>query len=239
MDNSPQNYKAQRILEDKIGFLGAILGLAIQPWETTQLLLANEKPKFIFTFFFILTLVIFGPAIFYYFKFYNAEQPLSRAAIYFFAYVLFLTLYITLEGIFLFVLGIEFSFGQLLALVIYSLTPLISLFLIIYTFYYMGSRDFSFINMIAQGSFPPPQAYAKIIPYLIIICQLSSLMILAFGIRALAEAHPFSALLYSLMSIIPITMAGFCTAFVTNFISPGSKDLVFAIINLQISVWGY
>jgi hypothetical protein len=232
-------YNAKRDTQTKLGFLGAMLGLTIQPWETTQILLSKENPRFIFTFLLLLILVIFGPAGYFTLQYGAEAYQMSRSYYYFVIFVLFLVFYMLFFTLYLFILGIEFTVGQLLATVIYSLTPLISLFLIFYTFHYLGSRNFTFLQMVAQGQFTMPQAYVKIIPYLIIITELSVALILAFSIKALAEAHSVSAMLYALVGFLPIAAAAFSTGFVADIINPGSKELVFHIINGIISVWGY
>ena len=225
--------------EQEVGLFGALLGLAVQPWETTQILLSKKRPRFVISFFLILIIVIFGPTFIYMWQVGSSLQLPDRVFNNLSAAMIFLTLYTVCQGVYFFILGFEFTFSQLLATIVYSLTPFISVFLIIYVFNYLAFGNFHFLNYMAYGELRTPVGYAEIMPYLTIIAIISSILIISFSIKVLNDAENISSLLYGIISVAPICIAAFATLFVSDLIRPGSKEGVSKIINYVVSIWSF
>lgn len=225
--------------ENKIGFIGALFGLAIQPWESTQLLLQDEKPRFAISFLVLFILIIFGPALIYILQHGDqtpVPQKINMLAV---AFLTFLILYIIFQAIFFFILGFEFTFAQLFASIIYSLTPFMALLLIVYAFNYISSGNFRFLHAMAQGQISAPLAYTKIMPWLVMITELSMFFTIMFSIKVLNDASNTSAFIYTFLALAPLAAAAYGSGIISEIFVPGSKSYVFKLNEYLGTIWQF
>lgn len=233
---NPEHQTRRTDEEYSIWLPGALLGLAVQPWETTPALLREERPKFVFSFLLLLFLTMFGPALAYIWKFGATVYLPDKIYIYITAFSIFLVAYFLLEGIFFFLLGFEFTLMQLLAVVVYSLTPLISFFLIIYGFTYLTFQNFNLIAYLSHAGDGSRQ-YLMIVPYLLMIAQFSWLLIVAFSIKALDDAQPLSSFIYAALSVIPLGTAVIASSYLVEIFYPGGRNQITPIISYLVGIW--
>lgn len=208
-----------------LGFIEALFGLVTAPGQTTALLFATERPRYLFSLFFLLFASVFGPIVWhvatYGFIVYRPEVLFALVFVFSFTILSF----ILCEAIFLRLFGVAARIDQVVAIVVYSCVPLILFFCLLYgsNYYYHGTV--SLVEFILKGFVPSNDTFIKVIPYAWVVAHISSVVVFCYCVRAVGDLYGFTAIIIAILSVFPLYLALILGCSIAEIAVPGAFRL--------------
>jgi len=216
--------------KSEINFMESLFGLILQPGETCEKLLRQDNPPFAYTYLLCFILSIFVPIFAQLFKYgvtvYNPEALLSVFLVIFFTFLFF----VLMEALFLRLCGVDCDFKYIFASVCYCIGPLLFALWLIYFFNYLSTGRLSIVHLIMTGNIEIPDRFINVIPIALLISQLTVLVILFYCIRFLGEMYSETALLVTLLSLIPFALALGVGLYLGDLAKPGTQQLFWKVL---------
>ncbi len=219
--------------------LGTIVRLIGSPKETTELLFdANHRPRHVVTILLLFYITLLAPII--------KTAMVSQLTLYrpqvipllFVIPTITLVLFIILEKFFLFIFRVRVTVMHTTAAACYSLVPIIVMMLAMYIVNYIinGSSDYLAIMPTGQAVGNPHALIAM--KYIFTIGPLLSLCIFGRSLTAITELFPHTAILATVLSIIPFTIALMGAVLISNIFIPDASIIFQQMINSPGSMLG-
>lgn len=207
-------------------FFSAMVGLLLHPGDTSENLLKNERPPYVVLMFLFAVatacLPIFVEITRGYLPAYHAQHVFTLVSV----YSILLVIFILFETIFLFFLGIHSALAHVTAAVVYSLTPIIVVICFFYIFSYFTTGSLAFLDPLLSGRMEPTQSIMQVIPYAIVIAQLSVFMVFLHAVRVIGDLYFINALILTAASLIPLLAATWSAKNLLELARPGISALV-------------
>jgi hypothetical protein len=189
--------------EQRLGFLHTIFGLGTTPLKTATRLMEDPQPPHILRLSLAILLTMFLPvsAQIYSLELDSMRQQMwsSLAIIVFFSFIIF-TLF---EMIFLQVLGIDMRLHQMMASVIYAITPLMMALWAVYitNYYFDGSITIVTKLLTTHGIISKP--VVAVLNVGVYYALFFGLLIFSACVKSVTEGNIISAILVSILSLAP------------------------------------
>ena len=208
-----------------INFIEAILGLTLQPGETTEVLFEDERPRYAYGCLLCLLVTVFTPIVAQHLKYGinlgNSEAMISLGIVVGMTVLVFLLA----ECLFLLVLGVRATIAQVFASLCYTFTPFTVGLLLIYLFNYFAHGSITVVDLLVTGSSNSNDRFLIILPYALMIIQLNCLLVFWYSLRAFGQIGAFSAAAIAFLSLIPFYASLIGGLFVGEMARPGTIEI--------------
>lgn len=212
-------------------FIEAYLGLVLNPGEMTETLFARERPPYVFSFFLVAIVSVFGPIVLQTLKYgYNLFDTTTIASL---AIILGFSVlcFILIESLFLGILGLGFSPLRVSACIGYSTAPLVGALWLTYLFNYMSNGRLTLVSLLITGVSSPHDPTLEAMPWVILIAHLLMIIVFIFSLLRLGRLRWISGSLVALASLIPLYGSFLLGIFLADSINPGTVRLLLKVIN--------
>ena len=224
---------------EPIGFVEAFLGLVLEPGTTTDVLYRQKSPPYAITLLLALIVTIFVPIAAQLYKYGFAVYRLDMVFPLFIIFTFTFLIFVLLEAILLFVLGVDSSVDDVIASTGYALTPLILAIWLLYLFNYLNNGSLTFVAYLLEGASGEVDSFIQIAPIAFLIAQLWVLLVFFYSIRAMGEMSGLSALLVTIVSTIPFLISLFIGLNVAELARPGTIEVFQKILESPRSLLIY
>jgi len=218
-------------------FLEAAAGLLLEPGQTIEELLKEEPPPYVLTFSLALILSIFVPLISQLTKFgitlLDSRVLGSVAIVFIFTFGLF----ILLEGVFLQLLGINFTVRKLFSILVYSVTPLTLALWLIYGFNYLAAGRLTIVSLLVTGYGSVDDRFLSILPVAVGVVQLMTLVFYS-GLRVMGALGGFTAFMIAVFSLVPFHLSLLTALFLGDVFRPGTINIFMRLLSAPASLSG-
>lgn len=218
------------------GFFHALLGLVVAPRSTTVRLFAVPSPPFSITFLILLLISVFEPVLVQQYKYGMSVYDLSAVLSIFLTFLFSFLIFMILELLLLRLFSVPCSFEQALALISYSLVPLILVIWVIYFFNYLTSGSITLAQYLVTGHVEGFDSFFDILPVVFSIAEFIVLVVFFFSIRALGQMFPITALGITAFSLVPLILAIILGMVLADWAHPGSMAAFMRIIDTPQSL---
>ncbi len=217
--------------KEQPNFIEAYLGLVLNPAEMTETLFSREKPPYVFSFFMVAILSVFGPIVLqtlkYGYSLFDTTAVASLAIIVGFTVLCF----ILIESIFLGILGLGFSPLRVGACIGYSSAPLVGALWLTYLFNFMSNGRLTLVTLLITGASSPDDPTMESIPYVLIISQLLMLIVFFYSLLNMGRLRWLSGGLVAVASLVPLYGSFILGIFLADSLNPGTVNLLLKVIN--------
>lgn len=221
---------------EDLNFLEAMVGLVFEPGETAETLFAHERPPYGLTLILCLLLSFFVPIVSQIIKYgysvYNSDAIVSLIVIIFFTLLIFLFA----EGLFLQLLGFDFSPARLFACVAYATAPMLICIWLIYGFNYLTNGRLTLITLFITGYGSVDDHFLQVMPYALFISQLLVLVVFFHSLKYMVRLQTFNALVTTVFSLIPFYGSLIVGLFFGELARPGTIHIFLKILNSPIAM---
>ena len=223
---------------EKPNFIDALLGLVLEPEDTTEALFVDQKPKYGFTILLCLFLTIFVPIVSQIYKYgytvYDSNAIISLFIVFFFTFLFF----VFFEGAFLRLAQVDFQVHQLFSSSAYCLSPVLLAIWIIYGFNYFMTGGLSILTFIIKGDSSIEDQFFQIVPIAFLIAFINVFVIFFYSIRAIGKLSNVSALAMALISLIPFATSLMLALCVGDYAKPGTIGIFFHALFSPLRIFG-
>ncbi len=189
--------------EQRVGFLHTIFGISTTPLQTASRLMEDPQPPHVLKLSLAIILTLFLPvsAQIYSLELDSMRQEMwsSLLIIVFFAYVVF-TLF---EMIFLQMLGIDMRLHQMMASVVYALTPFMVMLWAVYMTNYYFDGSITLVTKLLTTSGTISKSVVAVLNVGVYYALFFGLLVFSACIRSVTEGNIVSAILVSILSLAP------------------------------------
>lgn len=210
-------------------FFETMIGLLCSPRDTVRRLFSTLRPvhigKILFFFYFLISI----PIIANYLVTHNQiEKSFNINLLLLFLFpTINLICFVVFEGMFLFILRLNFSFRWLMAAIIYSSVPLLYIIITMYFFNIYGGQDLEHLNITLDRLIVYENYYFKtLIPIILVIFPILSILIFSFSLSCMTGCVLFSTIMITLFSAIPFAMSLISSTIICNYILNGSLEII-------------
>ncbi len=229
----------QTKIQEELTFSEALVGLMLEPGNTTETLLNKENPPYSASFLALLMLSIFIPIVAQLVKYdmtiYNPEAIVSLVMVVVFTLLIF----VFLELLFLRMFGIEASLRKVFAAASYCCAPILLALWLIYAFNYLSTGRLSILQFLLTGYVDSGDSFMRILPLAVLIAHINVLLVFCYGIRALGNLYTVNAMVFTLFSVLPFYAALFVGVSLGDRINPGTIDIFMKVISSPASLTVY
>ncbi len=219
-------------MQDRVGFLHALFGLAANPIGTAKRLMAEDFPPYILSLLLCILLSIFVPFAtqIYFLKLdaFRGDLLFSLLIIIFFSYVVFAVV----EMFFLQLLGIDMRLPQMMASIVYSFVPLMFACWVVYLMNKIMNGSLTIITLLLTAYAPVDPTIYDLIKVLFVYVQLLAFITFSTCIREVSHGSWLSAMSISAISGIPFYLCIVLGIALAEFAVPGTLKAV-----LDIAPW--
>ncbi len=216
--------------QERLDFFEALTGLIFEPIVTMESLLSEEDPPYGPAFLLALAISVFVPIFAQVLKYdvslYRADAFLSMLTVVFFSILSFTIL----EGLLLQILGVEFRFSQLFALMSYCLAPLSMALWLLYAFNYFSQGSITLLNLLVHGPGISDDNFLHFLPFAFGLVLVSMMLLFFLGIRFLGDMHILTATVVTVFSLIPLATSLIVSVALSELVRPGSAQIFARIL---------
>lgn len=225
--------------KDKIGLVWAFFGLVLEPGVTTGALYRLRTPPYAITLIFSLIVTVFVPIVAQVYKYGFAVYRIDMVVPLFIIFTFTFFIFVLLESLLLTLLGVDSTVDDVIAATGYALAPMIVAIWLLYFFNYLNNGSLTFVAYLLEGASGELDSFIRIAPLAFIIAQAWVILVFYYSMKAMGELGGFSALLITIVSLLPLTLSLFFALNVAEIAQPGTIDIFQRIIESPKSVLVY
>ncbi|GEM_PF-3100081 len=212
-----------------VSFLHALFGLPVNPIGTSQRLIAADYPPYSFSLILCTLFTIFVPIItqihFLRIDAFRADLFYSLVIVIFFSMIVFSVV----EVFILQLLGIHIRWGQMIATIAYSMSPITFALLVVYCYNYSVNGSLTLITLLLTGYSPVSPSVLDLIAVAFTYCQFVSFLIFASCVKEIGHGHWISATVVTLITAIPFYLCVVVGLALSELAVPGTIKTVYEI----------
>lgn len=221
----------------EISIFGALFGLILSPYETTEILFTLPRPRYTFRFLLLIYLAVFAPFLSLMLdpRSVAFEHRVVHATI--FVTVMALLVFVFLEAILLRFLKIPATPQKVLAAISYALVPFALAFVLIYFFNFLSAGEVSIVHkLLTDGKLPTDTKFLRIVPYAVTIAELTALVVFSYSIRAMGDMEGYSSWVITLLSFAPLYGAIQAAYYFAQFLPEGAAAIFGSLLRAPFSI---
>lgn len=216
----------------KMTLLDALTSAITDPYGTMQhLIVERTPPPYLLTTLFGFVAVLLLPVLIYQFNYEAAPSSLN------FGYALGLTLvmtfllFIPMLTILIRILGVRTTAIRMVAVVIYSLTPLIPLMGAYYIGNYITIGRLSIVVYLMTGHRSSGDWFLNLFPYFVGTIKWCCFLVFSQALRAVGRLSLLSSFLVALIAMVPLIAAFVTAVIITDSIFHDSATMIWTYLN--------
>ncbi len=205
-----------------VSFLEALFGLLLTPGSVAEGLFDQDDPPYVFTILLLFVVSIFLPLWLEVIALQLISFRLQFVTACLIAVFSALLCFVTIETIFLRLVGVKASLNRTFSVITYSLVPLLIALWLFYGLNYFYERHLTIFTILLTDSGSLPYELKKFIPYLIGIAQIGMLVTFFSCLKQVGELYLSTAFMVALLSALPLWFSLLVGILVAELVFPGA-----------------
>lgn len=211
-------------------FLEALFGLMLSPGETVEDLLDRPNPPYGETLFVCVLLTVFVPVFSQIYKYGSGVYEVNALVGLFLCVAVTFFGFFCLEWLLLRLCRVQCATRYIFASSCYCLAPVLLTIWLLYLFNYLATGRLSVLHLVLTGQMLSPDRFLGVIPIAALIAYLMTLVVLFYCLRFVGEMYSETALLMTVLSLVPLAMALVLGIACGELVRPGTQEIFWRLI---------